>query len=58
LSLLLPLPLVLLFIFTKNQNLIGEFVNKRIVTIIAVIFIAVIVAFNALLLYLSAGESI
>jgi manganese transport protein len=58
LSLLLPLPLIPLLIFTKNKNLMGQFVNKRMTTILAAIFIAVIIAFNALLLYLSGGGNI
>jgi manganese transport protein len=58
LSLLLPLPLLPLLIFTKNKNLMGQFVNKKMMTILAAIFIGVIVVLNALLLYLSAGGSI
>lgn len=58
LSLLLPLPLLPLLIFTKNKNLMGQFVNKKMTTILAAIFIGVIVVLNALLLYLSAGGSI
>ena len=58
LSLLLPLPLVPLFVFTKNKNLMGEFVNKRMTTVLAAVFIGVIIVLNALLLYLSAGGKI
>jgi manganese transport protein len=58
LSLLLPLPLIPLLLFTKNRGLMGQLVNRRITTIMAVIFIAVIVVFNALLLYLSAGGNL
>ncbi len=58
LSLLLPLPLIPLLLFTKNKKLMGEFVYKRITTIIATIFIAVIVVFNVLLLYLTARGNI
>ena len=58
LSLLLPLPLIPLLIFTKNKKLMGQFVNKRITTIVATIFVAIIVVFNALLLFLTAGGNI
>jgi manganese transport protein len=58
LSLLLPLPLLPLLIFTKDKKLMGLFVNRRITTILAVIFIGVIIALNALLLFLSAGGNI
>jgi len=58
LSLLLPLPLIPLLIFTRDKDLMGQFVNKRITTIIAIVFVAVILVLNGLLLYLSAGGSI
>ena len=58
LSLLLPLPLIPLLIFTRNKKLMGQFVNKRITTIVATIFVAIIVVFNALLLFLTAGGNI
>lgn len=58
LSLLLPLPLIPLLLFTKNKKLMGQFVNKRITTIIATIFISIIIVFNVLLLYLTAGGNI
>jgi manganese transport protein len=58
LSLLLPLPLVPLFIFAKNKNLMGEFVNNRMMTIVAAIFIGIIVALNAVLLCLAVAGSI
>jgi manganese transport protein len=58
LSLLLPLPLIPLLIFTKNKSLMGEFANKRLTTILAAIFVGIIIVFNGLLLYLSAGGNI
>jgi manganese transport protein len=58
LSLLLPLPLLPLLIFTKDKALMGQFVNKATTTIIAVIFVGVIIVFNVLLVYLSAGGNI
>jgi manganese transport protein len=58
LSLLLPLPLLPLLIFTKNKELMGIFVNRRITTIIAGIFIGTIILLNVLFLYLSFGGKI
>jgi manganese transport protein len=55
LSLLLPLPLLPLLIFTKDKKLMGIFVNRKITTIIAGIFIGTIILLNALFLYLSIG---
>jgi manganese transport protein len=58
LSLLLPLPLLPLLIFTNNKNLMGQFVNKKITTAIAVVFVGIIIVFNGLLLYLSFGGAL
>ena len=58
LSLLLPLPLLPLWKFTRDKNLMGQFVNKPVTSIIAAVFIMIIIVFNALLLYLSFGGSI
>ena len=58
LSLLLPLPLLPLLIFTRDKKLMGIFVNRRITTIIAGIFIGTIVLLNALFLYLGFGGKI
>ena len=55
LSLLLPLPLIPLLIFTKDKKLMGTFVNRRITTIVAGIFIGTIILLNAALIYLSFG---
>ena len=51
LSLLIPLPLVPLIIYTADKNIMGELVNKKITTIFAVIFGLVILGFNSYLLY-------
>jgi manganese transport protein len=58
LSLLLPLPLLPLLIFTKDKNLMGPFVNRKITTILAAIFIGTIILLNALFLYLGFGGKI
>ena len=51
LSLLIPLPLIPLIIYTADKNIMKELVNKKITTIFAVIFGLVILGFNAYLLY-------
>jgi len=55
LSLLLPLPLIPLLIFTRNQKLMGTFVNRRITTIVAGIFVGTIILLNVALIYLTFG---
>lgn len=56
LSLLLPLPLLPLWKFTKDRRLMGKYVNRRLTTITAAIFTAFIIVMNALLLYLTIGS--
>jgi manganese transport protein len=51
LSLLLPLPLLPLWKFTRDRNLMGVFVNKTITTLLATLFTAIILVLNFLLLY-------
>jgi manganese transport protein len=58
LSLMLPLPLLPLWKFTKDRKLMGEFVNRRITTIVSGTFVAFILALNVVLLYLSFGGKI
>jgi manganese transport protein len=55
LSLLVPLPLLPLLILTNDKKLMGSFVNRRITTILAAIFIGIIILFNGFLLYLILG---
>jgi manganese transport protein len=55
LSLLVPLPLFPLLILTNDKNLMGSFVNRKITTILAVVFIGIIILFNGFLLYLTYG---
>ncbi|MBI3622478.1 Nramp family divalent metal transporter [Candidatus Pacearchaeota archaeon] len=50
LSLLIPLPIIPLVILTRNKKLMGEFVNRKITTIVASIFVGIIVGFNSYLL--------
>ena len=51
LSLLIPLPLIPLIIYTADKNIMKELVNKKITNIFAVIFALVILGFNGYLLY-------
>ncbi len=55
LSLMLPLPLLPLWKFTRDRSLMGELVNRRMTTVVAAIFIAFILGLNAVLIYLSFG---
>jgi manganese transport protein len=47
LSLLIPLPMIPLVLLSKNKTLMGEFVNKKITTIVAYVFVAIILSFNS-----------
>jgi len=51
LSILLPLPLVPLLLFTADKKIMGHLVNKPLTTAVAVVFAAVILAFNFYLLW-------
>ena len=50
LSLMIPLPMIPLVILSGNKKLMGEFVNKKFTTAIAVIFVGIILTFNSYLL--------
>jgi manganese transport protein len=50
LSLLIPLPMIPLVMLSKDENLMGEFVNKKITNIFAFGIVAVILVFNTYLL--------
>ncbi len=52
LSFLIPLPLIPIILFTSDRSIMKELVNKKSTTLAAVIFAAVILAFNVYLLYL------
>ncbi len=52
LSLLIPLPLIPILLFSADKEIMGELVNKKYTTVVAWIFAAVILAFNFYLLYL------
>ena len=50
LSLMIPLPMIPLVVLTRNKTLMGEFVNRNITTIISVVFVGIILAFNSYLI--------
>ena len=50
LSLMIPLPLIPLVILTRDKNIMGEFVNKRNTTVLAICFTALIIGFDMYLL--------
>lgn len=50
LSLLIPLPMVPLIYYTAKRKFMGEFVNRKFTTILAILCAVVIIVFNAYLL--------
>jgi len=50
LSLMIPLPMIPLVYFTSKKKFMGDFVNRRRTIIVAVVTVALIVAFNVYLL--------
>ena len=50
LSLMISLPLIPFVILTNNKALMGEFVNRRITRLWAIVFMAIILAFNTYLI--------
>jgi len=53
LSLMIPLPMIPLVYFTSKKRFMGDFVNRRRTIIVAVVTVALIMAFNAYLLLTS-----
>jgi manganese transport protein len=58
LSLVLPLPVIALTIFTRRRDVMGSMVNHGVTTALAGICAAAIVALNLLLLYQTAGGTL
>ncbi|MFY9798276.1 MAG: Nramp family divalent metal transporter [Candidatus Nitrosopolaris sp.] len=50
LSLMIPLPMIPLVLLTRNKRVMGEFVNRNITTIISIVFVGIILAFNSYLI--------
>lgn len=46
LSLLIPVAVIPVVILTMNKKLMGEFVNRKITTVIACVFVSIVLAFN------------
>jgi manganese transport protein len=51
LSLLIPLPMIPLVYYSSKKKFMREFVNRKITLIIALVTVALILAFNSFLLY-------
>ena len=58
LSLALPVPMITLLLITSDRKVMGEFVNSRLVRILATTATAAVLALNAILLLTSAGVPI
>ncbi|TSA16692.1 MAG: divalent metal cation transporter, partial [Nitrosopumilales archaeon] len=48
LSLMIPIAVIPVVILTMNKKLMGEFVNRKITTIIACVFVGIVLVFNIL----------
>jgi manganese transport protein len=55
LSFTLPIPVITLIMFTRNPEVMGKLVNRRLTTLLATLCGAVIVVLNAVLLYQTLG---
>ena len=53
LSFLIPLPLIPLIWFTRDRKVMGEFVNRKSLTAVAVLFCGIIIVFNIYILALT-----
>jgi manganese transport protein len=53
LSLMIPLPMIPLIFYTSKRGVMGEFVNRKITTVLGVVSAAVIISLNVYLLYSS-----
>ena len=58
LSVSLPIPIITLIMFTRNPEIMGALVNRRLTTAAAIACAALILALNVLLLYLTFGGSL
>ena len=50
-SLMIPLPLIPLIYYTSRKKVMGQFVNRRVITALALLTAGVIVGLNGVLLY-------
>jgi manganese transport protein len=51
LSIALPLPMIALLMFTRRKDLMGEFVNRRLTNVAAIVGAAVVLALNGFLIW-------
>jgi manganese transport protein len=58
LSFVLPLPVIMLILFTRRRDLMGSLVNRRVTTILAALCATIILGLNVLLLYQTFGGTI
>ena len=58
LSLVLPIPMIALVLFTRRRDIMGEFVDSRLIDVVAIAGAAVILALNAVLLLQTFGVPI
>ncbi|HJT10367.1 MAG TPA: Nramp family divalent metal transporter [Candidatus Nitrosotalea sp.] len=50
LSLMIPLPMIPLVLFSRNKTMMGEFVNRKSTTILSFLFVGIILGFNSYLI--------
>ncbi|MGI0101060.1 MAG: Nramp family divalent metal transporter [Nitrosotalea sp.] len=53
LSLMIPLPMIPLVLLSRNKKLMGEFVNRKITTVLSFVFVGIILGFNSYLIITS-----
>jgi manganese transport protein len=58
LSFVLPLPVILLILFTRRRDLMGSLVNSQVTTVLAALCAIIILGLNVVLLYLTFGGTI
>ena len=58
LSFALPIPMVALVMFTRRRDIMGEFVNSRLVDVAAILGTGIVLVLNAILLLQTLGVSI
>jgi manganese transport protein len=51
LSIMIPIPMIPLVFITRDKTLMGEFVNRKLTTLLAIIFVGIILVFNSYLLF-------
>jgi manganese transport protein len=50
LSIMIPIPMIPLLIITRDKTIMGKFVNRKLTTLLAIIFVGIILVFNSYLL--------